>query len=96
MQLIFSVALYIIGTLGIVVNRKNFLVTMVCAELMYLGIITTFALYGVVANDPSAQVYALILLVLAACESAVGLGILIALYRFEGTVGFEAFRRLGG
>jgi NADH-quinone oxidoreductase subunit K len=92
----FCFLLYIIGLLGIVFNRKNFLVTMMCAELMYLGVISSFALYGTLVQDASAQLYALTLLILAACESAIGLGLLIALYRFGRTVDFEAYQQLGG
>ena len=94
--LTFCGALYLIGLLGIVFNHKNFLVTMMCAELMYLGVISSFALYGALTENVDAQIYALILLILAACESAIGLGLLIALYRFGRSVDFESYQQLGG
>jgi NADH-quinone oxidoreductase subunit K len=94
--LTFCFILYLIGLLGIVFNHKNFLVTMMCAELMYLGAISSFALYGTLMGDSTAQIYALILLILAACESAIGLGLLIALYRFGRAVDFESYQQLGG
>ena len=92
----YSFVLYFIGLFGIVFNRKNFLVTMMCAELMYLGVISSFAFYGILANDSAAQVYSLILLILAACESAIGLGLLIALHRFGHAVDFASYEQLGG
>lgn len=94
--LTFCFILYLIGLLGIVFNHKNFLVTMMCAELMYLGAISSFALYGTLMGDSTAQIYALILLILAACESAIGLGLLISLYRFGRAVDFESYQQLGG
>lgn len=77
-------------------NYKNFLVTMMCIELMYLGAITSFVLLGVTCHDSRGSVYGLLLLILAACESAVGLGILIVLYRFGRTIDFTAYEELGG
>jgi len=77
-------------------NYKNFLVTMLCIELMYLGAATSFISHGVVCQDSRGSIYGLALLILAACESAVGLGILIVLHRFEHTIEFNAFENLGG
>jgi NADH-quinone oxidoreductase subunit K len=94
--LTFCGILYLVGLLGIVFNHKNFLVTMMCAELMYLGVISSFALFGALTGLVDAQIYALVLLILAACESAIGLGLLIALYRFGRVVDFESYQQLGG
>lgn len=79
-----------------VFNYKNFLVTMMCVELMYLGAITGFVLYGNVCQDSRGSIYALLLLILAACESAVGLGILIVLHRFGRSITFTDYEELGG
>jgi len=77
-------------------NYKNFLITMMSVELMYLGVITSFVVYGVVCHDPRGSIYALALLILAACESAVGLGILIVLHRFGRSIAFASYQQLGG
>jgi NADH:ubiquinone oxidoreductase subunit K len=63
-----------------VFNYKNFLVTMMCAEIMYLGAVTGFVLYGLAYHDVVAMIYALLALIFAACESAVGLGLLVSVY----------------
>jgi NADH-quinone oxidoreductase subunit K len=94
--LVFSFFLFFSGLLGMVFNFKNFLVTMMSVELMYLGAVTSFVLYGTSAHDHRASVYGLILLILAACESAIGLGILIVLYRFGRSIDFSAYQQLGG
>jgi len=65
-------------------------------EMIYLGAITSFVLYGVVIDDPRGSIYGLILLILAACESAIGLGILIVLYRFGRAIDFNSYQHLGG
>lgn len=69
---------------------------MMSVELMYLGIVTSFILYGVTCHDPRGSIYGLLLLVLAACESAIGLGILIVLHRFGHSIEFSAYQNLGG
>jgi NADH-quinone oxidoreductase subunit K len=92
----FAFLLYVAGLLGMVFNYRNFLITMMTIELMYLGAVSSFVLYGTLCHDPRSSTYGLLLLILAACESAIGLGILIVLYRFGQTVDFKAFQTLGG
>jgi len=94
--LVFSFFLYLTGLLGILLNQRNFLVTMMAIEVMYLGAITSFVLYGVICRDIRGLIFGLLLLILAACESAIGLGILIVLYRFGRTVDFTSYQNLGG
>lgn len=69
---------------------------MMSVELMYLGAVTSFVLLGTINQDHRASIYGLILLILAACESAIGLGILIVLYRFGRSIDFSAYEELGG
>lgn len=85
----FAASLYTIGLTGMLFNYKNYLVTMMCVELMYLGVITAFILHA-------GAVYALLLLILAACESAIGLGLLILLYRFGRSIDFASYESLRG
>lgn len=69
----FSFVIALTGLLGMLFNYKNFLVTMMTVELMYLGVITSFVTYGYAHADPRGNIYGLLLLILAACESAIGL-----------------------
>jgi len=94
--LAFSFLLFLAGLLGILFNYKNFLVTMLAVEMIYLGVISSFVLHGVVCNDPQGAIYGLFFLILAACESGVGLGILIVLYRFGKTVELSDYQTLHG
>lgn len=94
--LTFSLFLYLIGLFGMIFNYKNFIVTMMSVELMYLGVISSFVYYGVTCHDGRGNVYGLFLLVLAACESAVGLGIIVVLYRFGRSIDFASYQELGG
>jgi NADH-quinone oxidoreductase subunit K len=91
----FGFALFFIGLLGIVYNYKNFLITMMAAELMYLGITVLFVLTGYYYNNEG-QIYGLLLVMIAASESAIGLGILIVLYRFGRSIDFADYQELKG
>jgi NADH:ubiquinone oxidoreductase subunit K len=69
---------------------------MMSIELMYLGAVSSFVLHGTIAHDTRGLIYGLLFLILAACESAIGLGILIVLYRFGRSIDFSAYEELGG
>lgn len=79
-----------------IINYKNFLVTMMSIECMYLGAVTGFVFYGIGFHDTTAVIYGLLILIFAACESAIGLGLLVAIYRFGFSIGFSSIRALGG
>jgi NADH:ubiquinone oxidoreductase subunit K len=63
---------------------------------MYLGITICFIIVSISTSDPKGQIYAILLLILAAAESAVGLGLLIVLYRFGNSIEFQAYQKLKG
>jgi NADH-quinone oxidoreductase subunit K len=93
---LFYFMLFMIGLIGMIYKRNNFLVTMMAVELMYLGAISSFVLYGAISGDTRALVFGLLFLILAASESAIGLGILIVLHRFGAAISFKAYERTGG
>lgn len=95
-SLMLFLLLFFIGLTGIIFNYRNYLVTMLCIEIMYLGITVCFLIVGVSTADPKGQIYALILLIIAAAESAVGLGLLVVLYRFGRSIDFQDYQELKG
>jgi len=88
--------IYFIGLIGFIFNQKNLIVTMMSAEVMYLGLIFLFITTSLLLNDPKGQIYGLIILILAAAESALGLGLLIVLHRFSDSINFAYFQQLRG
>ena len=88
--------LFLIGLTGLVFNYRNYLVTLFCIELMYLGITLSFIIVSTAILDFKGQVYAILLLILAAAESAIGLGVLIVLYRFGHSINFDSYQELKG
>lgn len=69
---------------------------MMCIELTYLGSSLTFIINSVYFFDPVGQLYSLLLIILAAAEAAVGLGLLIVIFRLERRIDFSGFRSLRG
>lgn len=95
-SLLLFLLLYFIGLSGIVFNFRNFLVTMLCIEIMYLGITICFLIVSAATGDPKGQIYGLVLLIVAAAESAIGLGILVVLYKFGKSIDFSDYEELRG
>nr|AUN28126.1 NADH dehydrogenase subunit 4L [Malassezia obtusa] len=81
-----SITLFIIGILGFVLNRKNILVMIFSIEIMLLSITILVLVSSANFDDILGQTYAIYIILLAAAESAIGLGILVAYYRLRGSI----------
>jgi len=89
-----SYLVFLIGLFGFLFNYKNFLISMLSVELFYFGLINTLVITSQINNDMLGQIYALTLLIIAASESAIGLGILIVLFKYNRTVDFSDYQEL--
>jgi len=89
-----SYLVFLIGLFGLLFNYKNFLISMLSVELFYFGLINTLVITSQINNDMLGQIYALTLLIIAASESAIGLGILIVLFKYNRTVDFSDYQEL--
>ena len=79
--LILGALLFAIGVVGIFMNRKNLIVLLMAIELMLLAVNMNFIAFAHFLNDLSGQVFVFFILTVAAAESAIGLAILVALFR---------------
>ena len=89
----FSFFLFSIGLLGTFYNRQNFLILLICIELMLLSIGLNFIFLSLISNKFS-SIFMLFIITVAAAESSIGLGLLIILYRLKQTLSFENFSNL--
>ena len=94
--LIIAMILFLIGITGIVLNRKNILIMLMSVELMLLAVNFNFILYSVYLDDAIGQLFAVLILTVAAAESAIGLAILVVYYRVRGTIAVENIHLLRG
>jgi NADH-quinone oxidoreductase subunit K len=79
--LVLSALLFAISVVGIFMNRKNLIVLLMAIELMLLAVNMNFVAFAHDLNDLSGQVFVFFILTVAAAESAIGLAILVALFR---------------
>ena len=91
-----SFIVIIIGLIGITSNYSNMLITILCIELSYIGIITAFLTNAVYFSSPKGYIYTLIILISVAAESAIGLGLIIVLYTFGKSINFTDYQELRG
>ena len=82
--LILSAILFVIGAVGVLI-RRNALVMLMCVEMMLSAVNLTFVAYSRFLGDIGGQVFVLMVMAVAAAEVAVGLAIVVALYRHKET-----------
>ena len=80
-SLVLGALLFAIGVVGIFLNRKNLIILLMAIELMLLAVNMNFIAFAHHLNDLSGQVFVFFILTVAAAESAIGLAILVALFR---------------
>ena len=81
-----TLILFLIGILGFVLNRKNIILMLISIEIMLLAVTFIILLNSLLFEDIVGQVFAIYIIVIAAAESAIGLGILVAFYRLRGNI----------
>lgn len=88
--------LFLIGVLGLVLNRKNILITLISIELMLLAINLNFIVFSVYLDNVIGYIFVLFILTIAATESAIGLAILTVYYRLKNTIKLEKIKNIKG
>ncbi len=88
--------LFTMGVFGIFLNRKNVIVILMCIELMLLAVNINFVAFSAELGDMTGQVFTLFILTVAAAEAAIGLAILVVLFRTRGTIAVEDISSMKG
>ena len=91
-----SAILFAISVLGIFLNRKNVIILLMAIELMLLAVNTNFIAFSHYLNDTAGQVFVFFILTVAAAESAIGLAILVVLFRNLNSINVEDLDELKG
>lgn len=85
-----SSTLFMIGLLGLILNRRSVLLVLMCVEILLLAVNLQWMAFSVYLDDVMGQVFALYVLTVAAAESAIGLAILVIYFRVRGTIAMES------
>ncbi|MCG7958093.1 MAG: NADH-quinone oxidoreductase subunit NuoK [Candidatus Thiodiazotropha taylori] len=94
--LILGAILFAISVAGIFINRKNVIVLLMCVELMLLAVNINFIAFSHFLQDTAGQVFVFFILTVAAAEAAIGLAILVVLFRSKRTINVEDMDALKG
>ena len=88
--------LFTLGVLGIFLNRKNVIVILMSVELILLAVNINLVAFSTFGGDLVGQIFALLILTVAAAEAAIGLAILVVYFRNRGTIAVEDINMMKG
>jgi NADH-quinone oxidoreductase subunit K len=94
--LIVSGVLFAISVAGMFINRKNLILLLMCVELLLLAVNFNFVAFSRYLNDINGQIFVFFVLTVAAAESAIGLAILVVLFRERRSINVEDLSTLKG
>lgn len=94
--LIVAAILFSVSVAGIFLNRKNVLLLLMCIELMLLAVNINFIAFSHFLGDVNGQIFVFFILTVAAAEAAIGLAILVVLFRARRTINVEDLDSLKG
>src|SRR5688572_28690734 len=94
--LILAALLFGLSLIGIILNRKNIILLLICVELMLLAVNTNFISFSHYYADITGQVFVFFILTVAAAEAAIGLAIVVLLYRNRGNIDVDKMNHLKG
>ena len=94
--LIVAALLFGLGIAGIILNRKNIIVLLMSIELMLLAVNTNFVAFSYFLGNTIGQIFVFFVLTVAAAEAAIGLAILVVLYRKRETIEVQNLNALKG
>lgn len=94
--LVVSAILFVLGVLGIFLNRKNVIIILMAIELILLAVNIQLVAFSAFLNDLVGQIFAMFVLTVAAGEAAIGLAILVIYYRGRGSIAVDDVNQMKG
>ena len=85
---------FAIGVMGIIINRKNIIILLMCTELLLLAVNFNFIAFSYFYQDITGQIFVFFILTVAAAEAAIGLAILVVLYRNKDSIDVQELQTL--
>lgn len=94
--LMLGAILFCLSVAGIFLNRKNLIILLMCIELMLLAVNMNFIAFSYFSGDIAGQVFVFFILTVAAAEAAIGLAILVVLFRNKATINVDDLDSMKG
>jgi NADH-quinone oxidoreductase subunit K len=94
--LLISALLFVLSIAGIILNRRNLILMLMCIELMLLAVNFNFVAFSRYLGDETGQVFVFFILTVAAAEAAIGLAILVVLFRNRRSINVQELNEMKG
>ena len=94
--LFLAVIIFVIGVIGIFLNRKNVIIILMSIELILLAVNVNLVSFSVFTQNLTGQIFTMFILTVAAAEAAIGLAIIVVYYRNKGSIRVEEINSLKG
>ena len=91
-----SAILFLLAVAGIFINRRNVILLLMCIELMLLAVNFNFVAFSRFLNNLDGQIFVFFILTVAAAEAAIGLAILVVLFRSKGSINVDELDSMKG
>ncbi|MDH3401528.1 MAG: NADH-quinone oxidoreductase subunit NuoK [Chromatiales bacterium] len=91
-----SAILFLLGVTGIFINRRNVILLLMCIELMLLAVNFNFVAFSRFLNNLDGQIFVFFILTVAAAEAAIGLAILVVLFRSKNSINVDELDSMKG
>ncbi|MEC8622672.1 MAG: NADH-quinone oxidoreductase subunit NuoK [Pseudomonadota bacterium] len=91
-----AAVLFTLGIFGIFLNRKNVIIILMSVELILLAVNINLVAFSVFLGDMAGQIFAMLVLTVAAAEAAIGLAVIVVYYRNRGTIAVEDINLMKG
>lgn len=91
-----AAVLFVMGVMGIFINRKNVIVILMSVELILLSVNINFVAFARHMGNPEGEIFAMFILTVAAAEAAIGLAILVIYFRTRGSIAVEDINQMKG
>ena len=88
--------IFLLGIVGIFLNRKNVIVILMSIELILLAVNINLVAFSTYANETTGQIFTFFILTVAAAEAAIGLAIIVSYYRIKGSIRIEDINEMKG
>ena len=94
--LFLAAIIFMIGVIGIFLNRKNVIIILLSIELILLAVNINLVAFSIFLQDLTGQIFTIFILTVAAAEAAIGLAIIVVFYRNKGSIGIDDINSLKG
>ena len=94
--MVVSAIMFVMGVLGIFINRKNIIIILMAIELILLAVNINLVAFSVYLHNVTGQIFAMFVLTVAAAEAAVGLAILVTFFRNRGDIAVDDVSMMKG